>query len=80
MVYKCKKCGINVNAKSFNEIVKNIDNQIAFLFKSLNNLQYNRDLLLGRLISGKLSTEQLDIQFPPSMQNEQDVAHAQLYL
>jgi len=26
-----------------------------------------RDLLLPRLISGKLSVEDLDIQFPPSM-------------
>ncbi|NQV80765.1 MAG: restriction endonuclease subunit S [Alphaproteobacteria bacterium] len=29
-----------------------------------------RDLLLPRLISGKLSVEDLDIQFPPSMQGE----------
>ena len=29
-----------------------------------------RDLLLPRLISGKLSVEDLDIQFPPSMQEE----------
>lgn len=35
--------------------------------EALSNL---RDLLLPRLISGKLSVEDLDIQFPPSMQNE----------
>ncbi len=38
-----------------------------------------RDLLLPRLISGKLSVEDLDIQFPPSMQEEAtepDPAHA----
>ena len=38
-----------------------------------------RDLLLPRLISGKLSVEDLDIQFPPSMQEkatEPAVAHA----
>ena len=29
-----------------------------------------RNLLLPRLISGKLSVEDLDIQFPPSMQEE----------
>ncbi len=31
------------------------------------NLTQTRDLLLPRLISGKLSVEDLDIQFPPSM-------------
>jgi type I restriction enzyme, S subunit len=34
------------------------------------NLTQTRDLLLPRLISGKLSVEDLDIQFPPSMQEE----------
>ena len=29
-----------------------------------------RDNLLPRLISGKLSVENLDIQFPPSMQEQ----------
>jgi type I restriction enzyme S subunit len=33
-------------------------------------LANTRDLLLPRLISGKLSVKDLDIQFPPSMQNE----------
>lgn len=33
-------------------------------------LTQTRDLLLPRLISGKLSVEDLDIQFPPSMQAE----------
>jgi len=64
----------------FNELAKNIDNQIAFLFQSLDNLQNSRDLLLARLISGKLPVESLDIQHPPSMQNEKDVDHAQLHL
>ena len=34
------------------------------------NLTQTRGLLLPRLISGKLSVEDLDIQFPPSMQEE----------
>jgi hypothetical protein len=34
------------------------------------NLSQTRDLLLPRLISGKLSVEDRDIQFPPSMQEE----------
>lgn len=33
-------------------------------------LQKTRDLLLNRLISGKLRVDDLDIQFPPSMQAE----------
>lgn len=36
-------------------------------------LSKSRDLLLGRLISGKLSVENLDIQFPPGMAED---AHA----
>jgi type I restriction enzyme S subunit len=34
------------------------------------NLIETRDKLLPRLISGKLSVENLDIQFPPSMAEE----------
>ncbi len=44
-------------------------------------LNMTRDLFLNRLISGKLSVEDLDIQFPPSMREEieteqQETAHA----
>lgn len=39
--------------------------------KTVNNYLVNcRDQLLPRLISGKLSVENLDIQFPPSMQEQ----------
>jgi len=47
------------------------------------NLTKTRDLLLPRLISGKLSVENLDIQFPPSMQEETpepESAYAELHL
>lgn len=51
------------------------------LLKSIeHNLEANkiltrtRNLLLPRLISGKLSVEDLDIQFPPSMREEQKMA------
>lgn len=37
---------------------------------SIRNLTKTRDLLLPRLISGKLRVDELDIQFPPSMQTE----------
>lgn len=47
----------------------------APLFKAIENhlranrkLQETRDMLLPRLISGKLTVEHLDIQFPPSME------------
>lgn len=36
------------------------------------NLTKTRDLLLPRLISGKLSVEDLDIQFPPSMRDDSE--------
>ncbi len=44
------------------------------LHRSITNLTQTRDLLLPRLISGKLSVEDLDIQFPPSMVETQPVA------
>lgn len=40
------------------------------------NLENTRDMLLPRLISGRLLVEELKIQLPPSMQFEQDNAHA----
>ena len=49
------------------------------LRKAIDTLTQTRDLLLPRLISGKLSVESLDIQFPPSMQEasaEPAAAHA----
>lgn len=41
--------------------------QIENLLRQNAHLQRTRDLLLPRLISGKLSVEDLDIAFPPSM-------------
>lgn len=46
--------------------------QIVNLLRENKALVTSRDLLLPRLISGKLSVENLDIQFPPSME---DAAH-----
>ncbi|WP_414541518.1 restriction endonuclease subunit S [Nostoc sp. CCY0012] len=43
---------------------------VNFLQKAIWNLKQTRDRLLTRLISGKLSVEDLDIQFPPSMTEE----------
>lgn len=46
--------------------------QIANLLNCNQLLSMSRDLLLPRLISGKLSVENLDIQFPPGMIEELD--------
>ena len=55
-----------------NNIVQKIDLKIANLYSSLKILKQTRDRLLSRLISGKLSVEQLDIQFPPSMEEMEE--------
>ena len=59
------------------EVVEEFTNLSMPIFKLLQteleqneNLTQTRDLLLPRLISDKLSVEDLDIQFPPSMQEE----------
>jgi len=51
----------------FDSLAAPIDQQIAILIKSVDQLIRTRDLLLRRLISGKLSVEHLDIQFSPGM-------------
>jgi type I restriction enzyme S subunit len=58
--------------KSFETQAARIDEQIAILTQSVECLIKARDLLLPRLISGKLSVENLDIQFPPGMMEELD--------
>lgn len=55
--------------KSFEEIVKPmVELKDELSLKNI-SLKKSRDLLLPRLISGKLSVESLDIHFPPSMQD-----------
>ncbi|MGB0513724.1 MAG: restriction endonuclease subunit S, partial [Wenzhouxiangellaceae bacterium] len=55
--------------KKFVEMTRPLFLLVAQLSASNANLVKTRDLLLPRLISGKLSVEDLDIQFPPSMEN-----------
>lgn len=62
--------------ENFSSIAKQKIDMKHSLSKQNMYLRLSRDMLLSRLISGKLSVERLDIQFPPSMQDEQDVAHA----
>jgi len=54
----------------FDAIVSKIHFQADLLQKTNANLTTTRDKLLPRLISGKLSVEDLDIQFPPGMAEE----------
>jgi len=44
--------------------------QVQSILQQTRVLIRSRDLLLPRLISGKLSVENLDIQFPPSMEQD----------
>jgi type I restriction enzyme S subunit len=51
----------------FDEVVGPIHEQKEQFVKMNDSLRETRDLLLPRLISGKLRVEALDIQFPPGM-------------
>ncbi len=65
--------------KNFNNLVEPVLEAKLQLTRVNRTLAQTRDLLLPRLISGKLSVEDLDIQFPPSMQEAStvpEVAHA----
>ncbi len=52
------------------EKMKSLIVQKQILFRQVEILEKTKSQLLPRLISGKLSVEELDIQFPPSMQEE----------
>lgn len=54
--------------QSFNKLMAPIFEQIGSLLLANVVLARTRDLLLPRLISGKLRVDDLDIQFPPSIQ------------
>ncbi len=53
----------------YQKIFDDMFRQIMILLKTNASLEAAKSLLLPRLISGKLSVENLDIQFPPSMKN-----------
>ncbi len=55
---------------NFNNIIRGIRAQLNSIFEVNKNLELSRNLLLPRLLSGKLSVENLNIKFPPSMENE----------
>lgn len=55
-------------AQKFSELTSPMYRQAKCLLDQNEKLEQTRDLLLNRLISGKLRVDDLDIQFPPSMQ------------
>ena len=57
-----------ITLSKFEEKVQPITNHILILHKKNRLLEQTKNSLLPRLISGKLSVEELDIAFPPSMQ------------
>ena len=63
----------------FHRLCEPLFKQKHTLTQQSSNLTQTRDFLLPRLISGKLSVEDFDIQFPPSMCEEapeSELAHA----
>ena len=60
----------------FHEIVEPMFNQIQALVQENAALSKSRDMLLSRLISGKLPVDDLNIHFPPSMTEAEEPAHA----
>lgn len=60
---------------SFSAIVSPMYATAARLLDQNKRCEQTRDLLLNRLISGKLRVDDLDIQFPPSMQDADVVPH-----
>ena len=58
--------------EKFDAIASTLDKQIRMLTRASAKLISSRDALLPRLISGKLSVENLDIRFPPSMEEMSD--------
>lgn len=55
---------------AYEKMVSPIFQEIKILELGIENLSATKEMLLPRLISGKLSVEDLDIQFPPSMQED----------
>ena len=54
----------------FENAVRQSHKQVELLRQAIRKAEKIRNLLLPRLISGKLPVENLDIQFPPSMADE----------
>jgi len=64
-------------------LIEQFDDICSKLFAQKENLEsqnhklvQSRDLLLSRLISGKLPVDDLEIHFPPSMKSAEEPIHA----
>ncbi|MEW6710696.1 MAG: restriction endonuclease subunit S [Candidatus Riflebacteria bacterium] len=55
----------------FNKLTEPLIKQLFVYAKSQSIIRRNRDKLLSRLMSGKIDLENLDIQFPASMQEDE---------
>ena len=62
--------------KTFQDTFDNTYNLIVTLVTANDQLKKSRDLLLSRLISGKLPVDDLEIRFPPSMTEVEEPIHA----
>jgi len=60
--------------KQFETAIQPVTDLKLNLLNQSQNLKITRDRVLPRLISGKLSVEELDIQFPPGMKEEMEAA------
>lgn len=59
-----------LTVEKFVKLVEPFYEQIEKLEQQIDMLECTKNQLLPRLISGKLSVENLDIQFPPSVQSD----------
>jgi len=62
--------------KQFYSTIKPMHSKIDRLGKINKNLAKSRDLLLSRLISGRLPVDELDIHFPPCLIENEEPTHA----
>jgi len=58
--------------KSFNELARSFNSMIKTLYDTNEDLSTQKNNLLPRLMSGKLSVADLDIHYPPSMQKNDE--------
>ena len=58
--------------KIFDELANNLNLMIKTLYKKNENLSFQKNSLLPKLMSGKLSVAELDVHYPPSMQTDNE--------
>ncbi len=58
--------------EKFNEICNPLIEQMFYILEQIDLLEESKNNLIPRLMSGKLSVDDLDIQYPPSMQTSDE--------